>query len=292
MMLDFAISIVSGLAQPPLALAGGSLIFLIVVVVIVLAVAFGYYTVRGSGISLTPYRRSDGPPESPPEIAHDITQDVRNWERGTAGPHGRHRPPSIQLPVDPAVADALGRWRQGSTSAPRLEPPLGPDDHVRGPAGAPTVTIYLDVASEPCRSAFGLLIRLAADRPLRVVVRHLPLADVHRLALPAAEALEAAGAQGMFFELLDRLVSAPFGDDEETLLTTAAGCVADPERLRQEVQAARYRDTIVQQIDEATASGAHVIPELYIDGEHYSGELKTDALTRALVATGTTSEGD
>jgi protein-disulfide isomerase len=292
MVLDFATSIVGGLVQPPLALAGGSLIFLIAVVVIILAIAFGYYTVRGSGISLTPYRRSDGPPESPPEIAHDITQDVRNWERGTAGYHGRHRPPSTKLPVDPAVADALGRWRQGSTSAPRLEPPVGPDDHVRGPAGATTVAIYLDVASEPCRSAFSLLTRLAADRPLRVVVRHLPLADVHLLALPAAEALEAAGAQGMFFELLDRFVSAPFGDDEETLLTGAGACVADPERLRQEVQAARYRDTIVQQIDEATASGVHVIPELYIDGEHYSDELKTDALTRALVATGATSDGD
>jgi protein-disulfide isomerase len=292
MMLDFATSIVSGLVQPPLALAGGSLIFLIVVVAIVLAIAFGYYTVRGSGISLTPYRRSDGPPESPPEIAHDITQDVRNWERGTAGHHGRHRPPSIQVPVDPAVAGALGRWRHGSAPAPSLDPPVRPDDHVRGPAGAPTVVIYLDLTSEPCRSAFSLLTRLAVDRPLRVVVRHLPLADVHLLALPAAEALEAAGAQGMFFELLDRFVSAPFGNDEETLLRTAGGSVADPERLQEEVQAGRYRDTIVQQIDEATASGASVVPELYIDGEHYGGELKTDALTRALVATGATTDGD
>jgi protein-disulfide isomerase len=277
---------------PPLALAGGWWIFVIFVIAFVFVIAFGYYTVRGSGISLTPYRRSGGPPESPPELAHDITQDVRNWERGTAGHHGRHRPPSILLPVDPAVAGALGRWRQGSDSAPGLDPPVGPGDHVRGPSGATTVAIYLDAASEPCRSAFGLLTRLAADRPLRVVVRHLPLADVHLLSLPAAEALEAAGAQGKFFELLDRLISAPFGEDEETLLTIAASCVADPERARREVEAQRYRDTIVRQIDEATASGAHVIPELYIDGEHYSGELKTDALTRALVAKGAISPDD
>jgi protein-disulfide isomerase len=292
MTFDLGASIVTGLVPPPLALAGGWWIFLIFVVAFVFVIAFGYYTVRGSGISLTPYRRSGGPPESPPELAHDITQDVRNWERGTAGHHGRDRPPSIRVPVDPAVAGALGRWRKGSAAAPGLDPPVGPGDHTRGPAGATTVAIYLDVASEPCRSAFGLLTRLAAGRPLRVAVRHLPLADVHLLSLPAAEALEAAGAQGMFFELLDRLVGAPFGNDEETLLTIAAGCVADPERLREEVQAGRYRDTIVQQIDEATASGAHVVPELYIDGEHYAGELKTDALTRALVATGSTSSGD
>jgi protein-disulfide isomerase len=126
---------------------------------------------------------------------------------------------------------------------------------------------------------------------LRVAVRHLPLADVHVLGLPAAEALEAAGAQGMFFELLDRLVSAPV-DNEEELLTIAAGCVADPGRLREEVQAGRYRDTIVRHINEATASGAHVVPELYIDGEHYGGELKTDALARALAAKGAVSPDD
>lgn len=291
MTFDLTASIVTGLVPPPLALAGGWWIFLIFIVAFVFVIAFGYYTVRGSGISLTPYRRSGGPPESPPELAQDITQDVRNWERGTAGYHGRDRPPSVLLPVDPAVAGALGRWRHGSAAAPALDPPVGSDDHVRGPAGATTVAIYLDVASEPCRSAFGLLTRLAAERPLRVAVRHLPLADVHLLSLPAAEALEAAGAQGMFFELLDRFVSVPFGD-EEALLTIAAGCVADPGRLREEVQAGRYRDTIVRQIDEATTSGAHVIPELYIDGEHYRGELKTDALTHALVARGATSSDE
>lgn len=265
---------------PPLALAGGSLIFLIAVIVLILAIAFGYYTVRGSGISLTPYRRAGGPPESPPEIAHDVTQDVRNWQRGTDG-GGRHRPPAIRDPVDPVVAGALARWRHASAPTTELNPPVGPDDHVRGPEVAPTVAIYLDLASEPCRSAVQLLNRLAARAPLRIAVRHLPLADVHALAFPAAEALEAAGAQGAFFELLDRLV-ATFPGDEQALLSAAGGCVPDPARLRNELRAGRYRDTIVHQIDEATASGAHVVPELYIDGAHYAGELKTDALSRAL----------
>ena len=62
----------------------------------------------------------------------------------------------------------------------------------------------------------------------------------------------------------------------------AGGCVTDPARLQEELRAGRYRDTIVHQIDEATTSGAHVVPELYIDGAHYAGELKTDALSRAL----------
>src|SRR5260370_39130667 len=88
------------------ALAGGSLIFLIVIVVLVLAVAFGYYTVKGSGISLTPYRRAGGPPESPPQITHDITQEVGNWERGTAGHHRRHPPPAPHRPLGPPTPAA------------------------------------------------------------------------------------------------------------------------------------------------------------------------------------------
>lgn len=83
-------SVTATLQAPPIALAGGSLIFLVFLVVF-FVVAYGYYTVKGSGISMTPYRRDDGPPQSPDSLSHDITQDVRNWERGTAGHHGHRR---------------------------------------------------------------------------------------------------------------------------------------------------------------------------------------------------------
>ena len=72
---------------PPFAVAGGTWIFLGVLIALFFIFVFGYYTRSGSGISQTPYRRPDGPPESPSELAHDITQDVRSWERGTEGHH-------------------------------------------------------------------------------------------------------------------------------------------------------------------------------------------------------------
>ena len=268
------------LTAPPLALAAGWWIFLIVVVLIFVAVAYGYYTVRGSGISQTPYSDPKGPPGSPSELAHDITQDVGNWERGTDS--GRRRPPpAVRDPVDPAVAVALEEWRRTPEPEPRLAPPVSSDDHVRGPAEAMTVAVYVDVTSGPSRNAVRLLASLARNRPLRVAVRHLPLADVHPLALPAAEALEAAGAQGKFFELLDRLSDANL-PDEEAFLTVASACVADPERLRREVRAGRYRSRIADQIRQATSSGARGVPEIYIDGEHFGGGVTVDPLTRAL----------
>jgi hypothetical protein len=268
------------LPAPPLALAGGSLIFAIFVVALFLAVVFGYYTLRGSGISQRPYRRPDAPPEAPSELSHDMLQNVRNWERGTAG-HHRQRPAPNRMPLDPGVAEALAEWRRAAAGPARLDPPVGPEDHVYGQGPDKTVAVYLDLASEPCRYGWRLLAQLTTQEPIRVAVRHLPLADVHPLALPAAEALEAAGAQGRFFELLDRLAAAGFSREEE-LLELAAAAVDDPQRLRAEVADGRYRATIVEHIRHATASGAHAIPELYIDGAHYGGVLARDVLSRAL----------
>lgn len=275
---DFA---VGALRPPPLALAGGSLIFLIVVIVFFFAVVFGYYTLRGSGISQTPYRHDDGPPESPSELAHDITQDVRNWERGTAGSHGRHRPATAREPAEPEVAEALWEWRHRSSPVPRLDPPVSEADHLYGHGPGSPVAIYVDLASAECRSAWQLFARFGEQQPMRIAVRHLPLADVHELSLPAAETLEAAGAQGEFFALLDQLVRTGLSD-EASLLATASRLVADPERLRLEVSDGRHRSIVVEHIHQATASGVHSIPAVYINAARYDGLLTADELARAL----------
>ena len=279
-MADCDVS-VGALRAPPLALAGGSLIFLIFVIVFFFVLVFGYYTRRGSGINQTPYRREDGPPESPSELAHDITQDVRNWERGTAGSHGRHRPTTSREPAEPEIAAALSEWRHRSSPVPHLDPPVSAADHLYGQGPGATVAIYVDLASDPCRSAWQLLAGLVEQRPMRIAVRHLPLADVHELSLPAAEALEAAGAQGQFFALLDELARTGLSDKAH-LLATASRLVPDPERLRLEVSDGRHRAHVVEHIHQATASGVHDIPALYIDAAHYDGLLDVDALTRAL----------
>jgi hypothetical protein len=269
----------AAIPAPPFALAGGWWIFLIFVIVFLFAVIYGYYTVRGSGINLRPYRRAGGPSESPAQVGHDITSDVRNWERGTAGHHRRYAPTATHIPVEPEVAEALSEWRS-SALRPRLDPPISATDHVRGPEGGRTVTLYLDLAAEPCRSAVGLVEKLGEARPVRMAIRHLPLADVHALALPAAEALEAAAAQGRFFESLEILVQSEFSDEE--LLARVAESVPDPQRLRNDVKDGRFRPAVVQHIRNATASGVHEVPEVFIDGQHYDGALTHDPLAAAL----------
>ena len=260
------------------ALAGGTWIFTAVVVLFFFAVVFGYYTRRGSGISQTPYRRPDAPPEAPSELAHDVThQNVRDWVRGTEGHHAVHQ--SAETPEPPEiVAQALAEWRHSRNPAV-LSPAIDSTDHVRGSAEGHATALYLDASSEPCRAAYQLLSRFADAQQVRLAVRQLPLADVHPLSLPAAEALEAAAAQGAFFELLDDLASTAVADRAE-LIERAAQRVPDPARLKAEVDAGRYQEAVADQIRQGASSGAHSLPAIYIEGSRYDGPITRDELDR------------
>ena len=70
-----------------MALAGGSWIFLGFMFVMFFGVVYGFYTVRGSGISETPYERSGSAApaaKGPGSTAKRYERErLHNWSRGT-----------------------------------------------------------------------------------------------------------------------------------------------------------------------------------------------------------------
>ncbi len=79
----------------------------------------------------------------------------------------------------------------------RLDPPLGPGDHVQGPAAAPLeLVMYGDFQCPFCTAAQPILtrVRQRLDGRLRFGFRHFPLRDRHPDAERAAQASEAAAA--------------------------------------------------------------------------------------------------
>ena len=87
---------------------------------------------------------------------------------------------------------------------PRLTVPVSERDHVLGPATAPvTLVEYGDYECPFCRAAHASVeqVRQAMGNDLRFVFRHFPLSQIHPHAYQAAEAAEAAGAQGRFWEM-------------------------------------------------------------------------------------------
>src|SRR5215212_5230581 len=82
-------------------------------------------------------------------------------------------------------------------------------DHVRGNHGAPVILLeYGDYECPYCGQAETVIRELLVSfgDDLHYVWRHLPLNDVHPNTQMAAEAAEAAGAQGAFWEMHDRLL--------------------------------------------------------------------------------------
>ncbi|MGH2610913.1 MAG: DsbA family protein, partial [Tepidiformaceae bacterium] len=77
-------------------------------------------------------------------------------------------------------------------------------DHMRGRVGAPvTLVEYGDFECPHCGAAYPVVeaIRERMSDAICFVFRHFPISTIHPHAEPAAEAAEAAGAQGRFWEM-------------------------------------------------------------------------------------------
>src|SRR5260221_14371680 len=90
-----------------------------------------------------------------------------------------------------------------------LKVPIGPTDHVRGsPEARITVVEYGDFECPICRAAEPGVRMLLDQHPttVRLIYRHFQVENEHQHALMAAEAAEAAAAEGKFWEMHDLLM--------------------------------------------------------------------------------------
>ena len=113
-------------------------------------------------------------------------------------------------------------------------------DHIRGAEDAPvTLVEYGDYECPYCGQAEVVVRELLQSfgDDVRYVWRHLPLNDVHNSAQMAAEAAEAAGAQGAFWEMHDSLL-----DHQDEL--TPRDLVRRAEELGLDVD--RFHDDLVR----------------------------------------------
>jgi protein-disulfide isomerase len=91
----------------------------------------------------------------------------------------------------------------------QLTVPVSADrDHIQGPDGAPvTLVEHGDYECPYCGAAYPVLKEIQAQmgERLRFVFRNFPITNSHPHAQEAAEAAEAAAAQGHFWEMHDQL---------------------------------------------------------------------------------------
>jgi Na+/H+ antiporter NhaA len=160
-------------------------------------------------------------------------------------------------------------------------------DHVRGPAGAPvTLVEYGDYECPFCGQA-EVVIRELLDSfgdDLRYVWRHLPLNDVHPRAQTAAEAAEAAAAQGRFWDMHDRLLAHQDELGPRDLRHHAEALGLDVDRFVEDLRTRAHAQRVADDVRGADASGVAGTPSFFINGQRYQGAYDLPTLTRVVRA--------
>jgi Na+/H+ antiporter NhaA len=163
---------------------------------------------------------------------------------------------------------------------------VDPDrDHVRGVDDAPiTLVEYGDFECPYCGQAEPIIRGLlsACDDDLRFVFRHLPLSDVHPHAQMAAEAAEAAAAQGAFWPMHDLL----FAHQDELTLRALRGyaeeLALDVERFADDLRRRRHAARVRDDVATADSSGVTGTPTFFINGRRHYGAYDTESLLAAV----------
>lgn len=163
--------------------------------------------------------------------------------------------------------------------------PVGKDDHIHGPAAAPvTLVEYGDYECPSCGAAYPIVKAITKHfgSKLRFVFRNMPLNEMHPNAELAAEAAEAAAAQGKFWEMHDALFEHQSELGPDLVRTLAQRLQLDVPRFEDDLVSRRFRDHVKRDFMSGVRSGVAGTPTFFINGERYDGSLDEKSLTAML----------
>jgi protein-disulfide isomerase len=163
--------------------------------------------------------------------------------------------------------------------------PIREEDHVHGKPSAPlTLVEYGDYECPDCGRLFVILrdLQETLGERLRIVYRHYPLSGAHPDAEAAAEAAEAAGAQGRFWEMHDLLFQNQSNLKRKDLLVYAENLSLDVDRFRKELTGSIYQDRVRQDFRFGVQNGVYGTPGLFLNGVRHDGGWDSATLLKTL----------
>lgn len=172
--------------------------------------------------------------------------------------------------------------------APRLNTPIGPEDHAVGPRTARVTLVeygdyecpYCGMAHPVVRHVLGLL-----EDELLFAFRHFPLAQIHAHALDAAIAAEAAGAQGRFWEMHDLLYTHQDHLAPRDLLVLARTLDLDLVAFTEDLTRRTHEPRVRRDFMSGVRSGVNGTPSFFINGVRHNGGWDLEALLDGIRAT-------
>jgi protein-disulfide isomerase len=166
-----------------------------------------------------------------------------------------------------------------------LAVPLDRSDHVLGPETAAVVVIeYGDFECPNCRQAYPAVKQLLQhfQHRIRFAYRHFPLTEIHPHAQLAAEAAEAAAAQGKFWRMHDTLFEHQLHLKQKDLRRYAETLELDVERFDYELTDQVYRQRVNEHVEGGRRSGVRSTPTFFVDGLIADVSFGLDHLFEAL----------
>jgi protein-disulfide isomerase len=170
--------------------------------------------------------------------------------------------------------------------APELTLPVSDDrDHIEGSSDAPvTLLEYGDYECPYCGAAYPIIKQVQANMGsrLRFVFRNFPIATSHPHAEQAAEAAEAAAAQGSFWQMHDHLYEHQRQLERADLVGYASELGLDVDRFEDELARQVHEARVREDFMSGVRSGVNGTPTFYINGVRHDDAYDVETLAAAL----------
>jgi protein-disulfide isomerase len=166
-----------------------------------------------------------------------------------------------------------------------LTVPVSDNDHVQGaPDAAVTLLEYGDYECPYCGAAYPIVKQLQSTMgdALRFVFRNFPLATMHPHAEQAAEAAEAAAAQGRFWPMHDLLYENQQRLGADDLMGYANRLGLDAGRFERELSDHTYADSVHEDFMSGVRSGVNGTPTFYVNGVRHDASYDFDTMLETL----------
>jgi protein-disulfide isomerase len=173
---------------------------------------------------------------------------------------------------------------KAATASRRLLVDVSERDHIRGPASAEvTVVEYGDYECPHCGRLYHVLdaVESHMGRRLRLVYRHFPLGIVHPHARLAAEAAEAAAAQGKFWEMHACLFEHQQALSRSVIVACAEALELDMARFTLELDQHVHGERVWTDLMGGVRSGVNATPTLFVNGVRHDGPHDEQTLIQA-----------
>lgn len=139
-----------------------------------------------------------------------------------------------------------------------------------------TIVEFSDFQCPACGAAHPIVKQVTKEYGDKIlfVYRHFPLIAAHPYALKAAEAAEAAGEQGKFWEYHDILFANQEDLTEKDLIKYAKNIGLDMRKFEEALKTGKFKDKVTGDMDDGGKFAVRVTPTFFINGEKHQGVLQ------------------